>query len=191
MSAKIIFITGLLGVGGYVGHKVMVYDPAVVPHSKAQVQQMLASEKLSFPRRDGDGTISIWSTGRTPQGVGLAMQYAADAPQIDCQAVIAELGPQESRVTVDCGAGPAGSAIGQTETALRAPMFEEYVQSKLAHREFDRSRATGKEVAVVMKNMGGMQREALKSADEAQRMEAGSEHSSASGFGPDNEGGSE
>ena len=191
MSAKLIFLAGFLGVGAYVGYKISSYDENVVPYSKAEVQSMLAAQKLSFPRRDGDGTVSIWATGRTGKGVGLSMQYAADAPQIDCMAVVTQLGPQESRVAVDCGGGPEGSAIGQTETQLRAPIFEEFVVSKLHGREFNRSRADSKEVGVVMKNMGGMQREALKSVDEAQRMESGGGSSSSGGFGADNEGGTE
>jgi len=191
MSVKLIILAGFLGVGAYVGYKISSYDESVVPYSKAEVQSRLSGEKLSFPRRDGDGTVSIWATGRTAKGIGLSMQYAADAPQIDCQAIVTQLGPQESRVAVDCGAGPAGSAIGQTETQLRAPILEEFALSKLHGRAFNRSRSDSKEVGAVMKNMGGMQREALKSADEAQRMQSEGGSSSSGGFGPDNEGGSE
>lgn len=172
MSAKLFFLTGLLGIGGYVGFKASNYDPAVVPYSKAEVQTMLASARTTIPRSDNDGNISIWGTGKASNGVNMAMQYSSTAPVIPCTAVITEIGPRQSRVVANCGAGPAGSAIGKTEMALRAPMFDEHIQSKLQNRQFDRSRAQSKEIATVMGNMGGMQKEALKSADEASKMSA-------------------
>ena len=176
MSAKVFFLTGLLGIGGYVGYTATSYDPAVVPYSKAEVQGILAGAKTTLPRRDGDGHINIWGIGRTAQGVSLAMKYdEADwAPELNCQAVITELGPHQSRVVADCGNTDTGSAQANTQVALQAPMFDEFIQSKLAHRPFDRARASSKEMAVVMKNMGGMQKEALKMSDQASGMSAGS-----------------
>lgn len=172
MGAKLFFLTGLLGFGGYFGYKVTSYDPAVVPYSKAEVQEMLASARTTMPRRDGDGNINIWGTGKTSDGVGLAMKYAeADwAPLITCRAVITELGPKESRVVADCGSPSGKSAMADTTLAMRAPMFDEHIQSKLQHREFDRKRADSKEVGIAMRNMGGMQKEALKTADQMSRM---------------------
>lgn len=177
MDAKLVFLAGLVGVGGYVGHKVMTYDPNVVPYSKAQVQAMLENARITFPRRDGDGNVSIWGAGRNADGVALAMKYAeADwAPQIDCQAVVTELAPDKSRVVARCGSRSSDSAIGHTQDELQAPMFEEFIQSKLAGREFNRSAVDAKEAGIVMTNMGGMQREALQRSAEAQRMQAESE----------------
>lgn len=174
MGAKLVLLSGVAGLGIYVYHAATNYDPAVVPYSKAEVQQMLLAAKVSMPRRDGDGTINIWSTSSSDQGVNMAMKYAeADwAPVINCKAMVTEVAEKQSRVATDCGSGDGSSAIGETEMALRAPMFDEFVQSTLQHRDFDRSRVTGKEMATVMKSMPAMQREALRRSDEAQRMQA-------------------
>ena len=51
MSAKVFFLTGLLGIGGYVGYTATSYDPAVVPYSKAEVQGILAGAKTTLPDR--------------------------------------------------------------------------------------------------------------------------------------------
>lgn len=185
MSAKLILLSGVLSVGGYVGYKATSYDPAVVSYSKAEVQQLLASAKTTLPRRDGDGHINIWGAGSNGDGVKMAMKYdEADwAPVIPCQAVVTELGPKQSRVVADCGAAPGNSAIAKTERSLRAPMFDEFIQSKLQHREFDRSRASSKEMGAVMQNMGAMQKEALKTSDEMSRMTAQDRSSSQSSNG--------
>lgn len=176
MSAKLFFVTGLLGIGGYFGYQATSYDSAVVPYSKAEVQGILSGAKVTLPRRDGDGHINIWGNGKNAQGVALSMKYdEADwAPLLACQAVITELGPHQSRVVADCGNTNTGSAQANTQIALQAPMFDEFIQSKLAGRPFDRGRAQSKEMAVVMSNMGGMQKEALKMSDEMSRDRAGS-----------------
>ncbi|WP_309621914.1 hypothetical protein [Novosphingobium sp.] len=174
MSAKLFFLTGLLGIGGYVGYKATSYDPAAVPYSKAEVQTMLASARTTIPRRDNDGNISIWGTGRTSEGVTMAMQYSADAPVLECRAVITEVGPKQSRVVANCGAANSTSAIANTQVLLLAPMFDEHIQSKLQGRAFDRKRAQSREMGVVMGNMGGMQKEALKAADQVSGSSSGS-----------------
>lgn len=173
MSAKLVFLVGVLGVGGYAGHKMMNYDAAVFPYSKEQVQTMLTEAETRLPRRDGDGEIRIWSTGRSREGVSLAMQYASWAPKIDCEAVVTAVAENESRVVADCGGDPhSDSALARTQDELRAPMFEEHIQATLRQREFHRELADSKERAIAMKNMGAMQREALKRSDEMQRMMA-------------------
>jgi hypothetical protein len=174
MLAKWFFLVGVAGLGAYVYNTASNYDPAVAPYSTAQVQEMLASAEVSMPRRDGDGTIRIWGVSKSAGGVNMAMKYAQEdwAPVINCTAAITELGPNESRVVADCGGTDNGSAIAATEMGLRTPMFDEFIQSTLHQREFDRSRATSEEMAIVMGNMGGMQREALQRADEMQRMQA-------------------
>ena len=176
MSAKVFFLTGLLGIGGYFGYQATGYDPSVVPYSKAEVQDILSGSKVTLQRRDGDGHINIWGNGKNAQGVAMSMKYdEADwAPLIPCQAVITELGPKQSRVVANCGSSASGSAMAKTQDELRSPMFDEFIQSKLQNREFDRKRVDSKEMGAVMRNMGGMQKEALKSADEASRMSSGS-----------------
>jgi hypothetical protein len=172
MSAKLVFVVGVLGVGGYFGHKMMAFDPTIFPYSKEQAQTMLVEATTTLPRRDGPGQIRIWSAGRSQKGVTLNMRYADWAPLLECEAVVTEIAPNKVKVVPDCGSGPAGSAIGQTEHQLQTPMFEEHIQSTLNRRAFDRSIATRKETAMVFKNLGGMQHEALQRADETQRMQA-------------------
>jgi hypothetical protein len=177
MSVKLVSLAAFLGVGGFFGYKMATYDETVVPYSKAQVQDMLASAKRSIPRKDNDGFITMWSNGKTKDGVYLAMKYADTAPQIDCLARVVALSPTESQVYADCGGTGSGSAIGDTTAALQVPMFDEHIQATVRGRDFNRARADSKGVGIVMKNMGGMQREALKTADSFQRMEADAESS--------------
>jgi hypothetical protein len=175
MLGKLILFAGLAGIAGYIGLTASKHDPAVFPYSKAQVESMLVDAKVVLPRRDGPGEIKIWSDGRIKRGVKLNMRYAQEdwAPLLECRAVIEVMAHDKTRVTPDCSSGPTSdSALRRTEDALRAPMFEEFIQATLNQRAFDRSRVDGKEMAAVFNNMGGMQREALKQADEAQRASA-------------------
>ena len=177
MSGKLVFLVGVLGVGGYAGHKMMNFDPTVFALSKQQVETMLVDAKTTLPRRDGDGQIKIWSVGRSSKGVSLQMRYSDTAPLLTCQAVITELAADKTQVVPDCSTGSTtGSAIAHTHNALRVPMFEEHIQATLNQRPFDRDIVTAKETATVFKNMGGMQREALQQSDEMQRMTAQSEN---------------
>lgn len=173
MSAKLVFITGVLGVGGYFGYKSMDYDPNVYPYSKDQIQQILSTARTTEPRKDGEGNIEIWGTGFNADSIGMSMQYHSTAPVLSCRAVTTEVSPTETRVVPDCTTDSQyNSAMLKTSDQLSATMFGEHIESKLRNRPFDRSRVDNKQVGVVMGNMGGMQREALKSADEAQRMQA-------------------
>lgn len=177
MSAKLVFLVGVLGVGGYYGHKMSQFDPAIVPYSKAQVQDMLADAKTTLPRRDGPGKIEIWGAGPSDKGVKLNMQYASWAPTLECQAVVTEIAPNQSRVVPDCSNGPqSDSAIDRTTEELRSPMFQEHIQSTLHKRAFDRAAVDRMEAATVFKNLGGMQREALRRSDEMQQMQAEATH---------------
>lgn len=173
MSAKLVFVLGVLGVGGYYGVQMSKYDPTIYPYSKEQVQTMLTEARTTLPRRDGPGEIQIWSTGASDKGVGLQMRYASWAPILDCQAVITPVAADKSRVVADCGsAATGGSAIAETQNQLRAPMFEEHIQSILNKRAFNRANVDQKEAGAVFKNLPAMQREALRNADQMQRMQA-------------------
>lgn len=173
MAAKMVFLVGVLGVGGYVGHSMANFDPTVFPYSKEKAEAMLVDAKTTLPRRDGPGEIRIWSTGRSAKGVRLNMQYASWAPMLTCEAVVTATAPDQSRVVPACTSGATSdSAIGRTEDELRTPMFEEHILATLNERAFNRDTVTAKEAATVFKNLGGMQREALKRSDEAQQMVA-------------------
>lgn len=173
MSGKLVMLLGVLGIGGYVGHKAMSYDPTVYPYSREQIQKMLTDARTTLPRRDGPGQIEIWSAGRSDKGVSLKMQYASWAPELSCEAVVTEIAPDKSRVVPDCGAvGDQSSALNRTENQLRVPMFEEHIAAILNHREFNRATVDQKESAAVFSNLGGMQREALQKDAEMRRMES-------------------
>jgi len=174
MSTKVIFTLGVLGVaGGYIAYEASKYDPAVFPYSKQQAQTMLVAAKTTIPRRDKDGQIQIWSTGRSNKGVVLNMKYASWAPLITCEVVITEVALDQARVVPDCGADPKKeSALARTTEELRVPMFAEHVEATLNKRAFNRERANQKEVAITFKNLGAMQNEALQSYSEAQQMQS-------------------
>lgn len=139
---------------------------------------MLADARTTLPRSDGPGEIKIWGAGRSDKGVKLNMQYASWAPLLDCEAVVTVVAPEQSRVVAACGSDtPGDSAIGRTQDALQSPMFEEHIAATLGKRAFNRDTVSAKEAATVMKNMGGMQREALRRSDEMQQMHAEAEAS--------------
>lgn len=176
MAAKLVLFAGLAGIAGYVGMTASKFDPSVYPYSKEQVETMLVSARTVLPRRDGPGEIKIWSVGRIKQGVKLNMRYADEdwAPILKCRAVIEVIAPDKTRVTPDCNEGEvSASAIDRTTDELRVPMFAEHIQATLNKRAFNRENVDAAESATVFANMGGMQREALKRADEAQQMSAG------------------
>jgi hypothetical protein len=174
MVAKIIYAACCLGAAGFFVYKKADVDTTVFPYPARQLQTMLMEAKTTLPRRDGPGQIQLWGTGRTAKGVALNLQYASWAPVLKCEAVITAIAPDRSRVVPDCGASAkSDSAMARTQDELRVPMFEEHIQATLNKRAFDRKAVDRQESASVLKNLGGMQREALKMADEdAQRLQA-------------------
>lgn len=173
MAAKIVFLVGVLGVGGYVGHKASQYDPAIVPYSAEQVKTMLTKAKTALPRRDGPGKIEFWSTGGTVEKVKLRMRYDIDAPVQECDTILTPIESERTRVVTLCDGGRrSGSAIADMENHIGDPMFDEHVQATLHGRAFVRENVDRKQAAMVLNNMGGMQREALKRSDEFERMQS-------------------
>lgn len=176
----IIAVLGVgLGAGAVFAYKAIrtfempILDPTVFPYSRDETQGMLVSARNTLPRRDKDGQIQIWGVSRSDRGVVLNMQYASRAPVLRCEAVVTAVTPTRSRVAADCGGDTkSDSAIARTQDALLVPMFEEHIQATMNKRAFKRENATGKEVLTVFQNLGGMQREALKRSDEAQRSQA-------------------
>lgn len=166
MSAKLIFMAGVLGVGGYVGHTMMNHDAAVFPLSKQRVQSVLLAGRTTLPRRDGDGTIEIRGVALSSNGVTISMRYGATAPILSCQAIITEVSVDSTRVTTDCGgASTGGSAIANTGAALQVPMLDEHVRSQLNGVPFNRNVTTAKEIGIVLNNVDAMNREAMLEAD--------------------------
>lgn len=173
MSGKVVFVVGVLGIGGYVGHKAMNYDSTVYNYPKAQVVSMLEDARTELSRADGSTGIRIWSAGRNSDGVKLNMRHSTSAPLIDCRAIITEVAPDQTRVVPDCGgSADSESALANTQAELRVPMFAEHIDATLRQRPFDRSKVDAKQMAAVVKNMQGMQREALKRHDEMEGMMA-------------------
>ena len=168
---KLFFLIGILGIGLYIAHKAANFDPTVFAYSKQQVEDMLEDAKTTLPRRDGAGQIQIWSTGRSAEGVRLNLQYASGAPVLTCEAVITAIAPDRTRVIPDCWP-TSDSAISNTQDELQIPMFEEHIQATLHKREFNRTTVDNKKIAVVFKNLGAMQGEALKSSEDMRRLEA-------------------
>lgn len=173
MSGKLIFVVGMLGIGGYVGHNMASHDPAVFEATPDQVRAQLADARTSLPRRDGPGEITIWSIGTSDRGVALRMKYSATSPTLSCEAVVTPVDGGGSRAVADCGGGSGSSAMADTQAQLRVPMFDEHIRATLEKRPFDRAAVDGAESAIAMKNMGGMQREALREADRMQGETAG------------------
>ena len=171
MDARLISTLGALGlVGGYIVYDRSNTDPTVFPYSRQQAQAVLAAAKTTIPRRDKDGQIEIWSTGRSNKGVMLNMKYASSAPLITCDVAITEVASDKVRIVPDCGADPkTESAMARYSDEVRVPMFAEHIEATLNKRAFDRARATQKEVAITFKNMNAMQNEAFQTYADEQR----------------------
>ena len=162
------FAVGMVSMGRFPTIDLSLPDPAVFNYSKDQVQTMLVNARTTLPRRDGPDRIEIWGAGRSSKGVTLNMKYASWAPLLSCEAVVTPIAADKSRVVANCAATAASeSAIGHTQDSLRTPMFAEHIQATLNKRAFNRANVDAQETAIVFKNIGGMQREALKRADEA------------------------
>ena len=169
MSAKLVFIlAGALVVGGCN----LIPDATVFPYPKEQVQKMLLDARTTLPRRDGGkDMINIWGAYRSGRGVKLNMKYASSAPQLECEAIVTAVTPQETRVVADCGKSTnSDSAISRTDGGLRAPMFEEHIAATLNKRAFNRSKVDAKNSVAVFQNLGGMQQEVLEKSAEFRRM---------------------
>lgn len=99
---------------------------------------------------------------------------------LTCEVVITAIAPDKSRVVPDRGNGSksgsagskSGSALARTQDETQAPMFEEHILAILDKRAFNRETVNLKQAATVLKNLGGMQREALRTSDEMRRWEA-------------------
>ncbi|MEN3348053.1 MAG: hypothetical protein V7632_1688 [Bradyrhizobium sp.] len=171
MDARLISTLGALGVvGGYIAYDASNSDPTIYPYSRQQAQTILVAAKTTIPRRDKDGQIQIWSTGRSNKGVMLNMKYASWATLITCDVTITEVPSNKVRVVPDCGADPKHeSAVARTSDELRVPMFAEHVESTLNKRAFERERVTRKEVAITFKNLNAMQNEAFQAYADDQR----------------------
>ena len=55
MGAVLVFLVGVLALGGYLFHNMSNYDASIFAYSKERVQAMLVDAKTTLPRRDGDG----------------------------------------------------------------------------------------------------------------------------------------
>lgn len=180
MDARFILLTCMAAAGGFGIATVAMrglpqfempsFDPAEFSLSREQAQSILSDALTTIPRRDGDGQIRIWSTGRSSEGVMLSMQYMKGAPTLSCEAVITKVSATRTRVAPDC-APRAGSdsAIARTQDQLHVPMFEEHIQATLEKRAFNRKAVDQAQSAAVFSNLGAMQREGLERAAEDAR----------------------
>jgi hypothetical protein len=141
--------------------------------SADQAQTAIAKKVLHLPRKDGDGTIEIKGLSSQSGYTTMSLQYASDAPIIPCKAVVTAISATEAKVKADCSGESMGkSAMQDTLVAYHGAMFDEFIQSTLRQRDFNRDTVDSKEMAITMKNMRGMQHEALKASDEMQAFEA-------------------
>lgn len=172
MVAKFVLVVGVLGVGGYVGHKVSSHDPSIIDLPKAEVESLLASSKSVVPSKDGKDPGRVWGVGVGERGVGLRLRFGADAPVLECRAVVTAVAPDKSRVAPDCGDDDNGSKFARVEDSYSDGMFREHIDATIARRAFDRVRAERHVAASVLGAGGEINREAMRRADEAQRTHA-------------------
>jgi hypothetical protein len=173
MSGGPVFFVGVGGVIAYVIYSVSSYDPQVFKMTADQAQAAIASKVLHLPRKDGDGRIEIKGISSSKGYTTMSLQYDVTAPIIPCKAVVTPVSATEVKVKADCTDEYSGkSAMQDTVVAYHGAMFDEFIQSTLRKRDFDRATVDSKEMAITMKNMRGMQHEALKASDEMQAFQA-------------------
>ena len=173
MSGGVVFGVGLVGVIAYVAYSMSSYDPTVFEMTADQAQTAIAKKVLHLPRKDGDGTIEIKGISSHSGYAKMTLQYDTTAPIIPCKARVTPVSASEVKVMADCtGASSGKSAMQDTVVAYHGAMFDEFIQSTLGQRDFNRQTVDSKEIAITMKNMNGMQHEALKTSDEMQALQA-------------------
>lgn len=173
MKELLILVSGLLGAGVYYTYAPSNLDPRVFEMSVDEAREKIASKVLNLPRYDKDGTIELKGIGGKGDYAKMTMQNHETAPIIPCTARIEALNETEVKVSADCSDGSSSaSAMNNTMVEYNVAWFDEFIQSTLDDRDFNRSTVSAKGSAITMKNMGGMQKEALRMADEMQALEA-------------------
>jgi hypothetical protein len=170
MLAKMFFGSGITAIGAYVAVTMATYNVDIIDKTPDDVARFLGGAQTVIPRKDGDGSIRIWGTGYHNGIVHMRMTYNAGSPttpEIPCAAVLDPVETTKTKVTVSCASGPpTGDAIVDTTEKLKEPMFIEHVRSQLQGRPFNRQWVDNREAGLVLQNMGGMQREAIKRSQE-------------------------
>lgn len=162
MLARIaITATVALSAGGYLLYKTISTDPTIFLQSREQVQKLLMEARTTLPRRDGPGSIQMWSPRSTERGIMLNMQSTTGAPVLTCRIALLAVSPSRTRVVPECsGDGRAASARARTLEEIHPLMFEEHVQAILNRQAFDRNAVDRRTAAVYARNLGAIQREA-------------------------------
>jgi hypothetical protein len=166
MLARIaIAATAALSAGGYLLHDALSTDPTIFPQSREQVQKILMEARTTLPRRDGPGSVQMWSPRHTERGIMLNMQSAAGAPVLTCRIALLSVSPGRTRVVPECsGDGSTASARARTLEEIHPFMFEEHIHAILNKRAFDRDAVDRRTTAVYARNLGAIQREARSMA---------------------------
>lgn len=172
MNGGTFFFLGTTAILGWVGWTIAHHDQAVVDGTVEQVGGLLSGTESLVPRKDGSGNVVLRAGQMRDNKVPMWWQYSSTAPEVRCYAELEPVSESETRVTTVCGDGKTDSALQATTQQLSAVMFNEHIRSTLEGRPFDRSRVDSEQVGVVLKNMKGMQREALKTHDEMQALES-------------------
>ncbi|MEZ0252380.1 MAG: hypothetical protein ACAH20_15705 [Methylobacteriaceae bacterium] len=137
-------------------------EPGVYRHPHEKVEAIILNSKTTIPRKDGEGNIEIWSVGSSSKGVALRMQYAESDPIIKCAAIIVPKSYETTRVRLDCRDKEASDRPVDRSEELNRVMFEEHVDAILKNRSFSRARTDAATRAIMFRNLGEMQREALE-----------------------------
>jgi hypothetical protein len=166
-----IFIIPALAAAGYFIYMTTTSDRSTYKYTQNQVRDILMNAKTTTPPFRTNASAKIWGATLSDKGVTLRMKFG-DADQVrSCQAIITSVTADTSRVLVDCGVPKnSTSALARMEAQLKAPMFDEFVQSTLKKRSFDIERVRQMEMAITVQNLNGMQHEGLQRADEHARM---------------------
>ena len=167
MPAKIIFITGVLGVGAYVANTMMNHDPNMYAFPIAQVTEQLRNAESTFPQRFGGGTTVISSSGKTANGLMLRSRSSSGGSGSACEVVIEEKEPQKTYVALNCGDANAGDEIDKLTLQMKSVAFDEHIQAALFNREFDADAVKKRIAGLALANIGNIQNGANKRMNEA------------------------
>ncbi len=167
MPAKIIFITGVLGIGVYVTNTVMNYDPNMYPFPIAQVTEQLSNAESTFPQRFGGGTTVISSGGKTANGLILKSRSSSGRSSAECEVIIEEKEPAKTYVALNCGDPNAGDELDKLTLQIKTVAFDEHIQAAMSNREFNADAVKNRIAGLAVANLGKIQSGVSARMDEA------------------------
>jgi hypothetical protein len=164
MNGGMVFLAGVVAVGGYMGYSMMNHDPMVVDLPVAEVQQQLLGKTSTYDAGTS-GTGMVRTIGRTADGVRVESQYGTHWRVVPCRIVLTAEDEGSTRMAADCSvsSGPDGAGEQATDE-MREAFVNEHARSIMAGEEFSLRRAEAAEDAAFAREQDAVTAEGLEGA---------------------------